>query len=219
MQLAASKKVKAAFQNLSTYVESMEFKGWDPYDSLNSRLFMALPFIHESSIFQLAWIQLFKRNPVNLRRIFLVPKEYNPKGLALFLSGYCSLYQLSPTDELKQKISRLADQLIDLQTPGYAGACWGYNFPWKSRIGYLPMYAPTVVVTSYAGYALLDAFEATGELRFLDTALSIQRFILKMNLTLATLIQLEYVLAMMSLKGALKLFFLIITANITFLSN
>ena len=42
---------------------------------------------------RLVVIQGFKRCPINLRRIALVPKEYNAKGIGLFLSGYCNLYK------------------------------------------------------------------------------------------------------------------------------
>ena len=82
------------FERLKSYCEHQEFKGWDPYDGLNSRLFQATPFKHWS-FGRLAWIQLFKRNPVNLRRLLLVPKGYNPKGLGLFLTGYCNLYRIA----------------------------------------------------------------------------------------------------------------------------
>ena len=31
---------------------------------------------------------------VNFRKLFLVPKDYNAKGIALLLSGYCNLYNI-----------------------------------------------------------------------------------------------------------------------------
>ena len=33
-----------SFKKLKTYCEVEKFKGWDPYDGLNSRIFQALPF-------------------------------------------------------------------------------------------------------------------------------------------------------------------------------
>lgn len=39
-------------------------------------------------------IQGFKRCPFNMRRMAFVPKEYNAKGIGLFLSGYCNLYKV-----------------------------------------------------------------------------------------------------------------------------
>lgn len=81
------------FIALKSYCESQHFKGWDPYDGLNSKLFQSLPFLRNSAICRLILIQGFKRCPINLRPLALVPKEYNAKGIGLFLQGYCNLYK------------------------------------------------------------------------------------------------------------------------------
>lgn len=82
-----------SFVKLKEYCEKEGYKGWDPYDGLNSKVFQALPFLKHSAICRLVMIQGFKRFPFNLRRLAMVPKEYNAKGIGLFLSGYCNLYQ------------------------------------------------------------------------------------------------------------------------------
>ena len=79
-----------SFKALKTYCEKEQFKGWDPYDGLNSRIFKALPFFKKSALCRLVVIQGFKRCPFNLRRIAIVPKQHNAKGIGLFLSGYCN---------------------------------------------------------------------------------------------------------------------------------
>lgn len=86
-------KVIDSFVVLCDYCEKERFRGWDPYDGLNSRLFQFLPFFKKSAVCRLVLIQGFKRSPINLRRMALVPKEYNAKGIGLFLSGYCNLYK------------------------------------------------------------------------------------------------------------------------------
>ena len=65
--------IKNSFNKLKDYCESEDFKGWDPYDGLNSKLFKAFK-LDKVQFFRLAWIQLFKRNPVNLRTVTMVPK-------------------------------------------------------------------------------------------------------------------------------------------------
>ncbi|HIP13788.1 MAG TPA: delta-aminolevulinic acid dehydratase, partial [Arcobacter sp.] len=85
--------MEKSFEKLKNYCEAEGFKGWDPYDGLNSKAFKTLK-LDKVQFFRLAWIQLFKRNPINLRALMLVPKEYNPKGLGLFLAGYCNLYTI-----------------------------------------------------------------------------------------------------------------------------
>jgi rhamnogalacturonyl hydrolase YesR len=179
--------LKDSFHKLRIYCEKEEFKGWDPYDGLNSKVYNVLPF-RNFYIPRLAWIQLFKRSPINLRKLLLVKKDFNPKGVSLFLTGYTNLaiaknndYELlSDTHEsLLQKINLLADKLIDLRTDGYSGACWGYNFDWQNRVFFQPKYTPTVVATSFCADSLFNAYEITGNEKYLDTALSAANFITK----------------------------------------
>ena len=66
-----------SFKKLKTYCEKEQFKGWDPYDGLNSKIFQALPLLKKSALCRLVVIQGFKRFPFNLRPFALVPKEYN----------------------------------------------------------------------------------------------------------------------------------------------
>lgn len=167
-----------SFNLLKDYCEKENFKGWDPYDGLNSKVFKFFK-LDKIKFFRLAWIQLFKRNPINLREIFLIEKDYNPKGLGLFLAGYCNLYTIEKKDEYLKQIQFLADKLIELQSKGYSGSCWGYNFDWQSRAFFLPKGTPTVVATSFISSALLDAYDITKEERYLNTAISSANFIIK----------------------------------------
>ena len=176
---------------LKKYCESEHFKGWDPYDGLNSRLFQSLPFFKNSALCRLVVIQGFKRCPINLRKIVLVQKEYNAKGIGLFLQGYCNLYKAVKANpdlagfsgtatEISGKIQELADLLISLQSKGYSGSCWGYNFDWQARRLFLfPKYTPTVVATNFCSTALMDAYEVTKDQKYLDIALSSANFIIK----------------------------------------
>ena len=171
--------VISSFQKLKGYCEREQYKGWDPYDGLNSRLFNALPLIRNNRFCRLAWIQLFKRSPVNFRQITGVRKDFNTKGLALFLSGYCNLYKQDEEQVWLDKIIFLANKLIELQNKNYSGSCWGYNFDWQARAFFQPNNMPTVVATSYVGDSLFNAFDITKEKKFLDTALSSIDFVLK----------------------------------------
>lgn len=180
--------ITASFNNLKTYCEKENFSGWDPYDGLNSKVFNSLPF-KKLDLARLAWIQGFKRSPVNFRRIFLVPKQHNAKGIGLFLSGYCNLYkrvqaggstEFGTASELLEKIHYLASLLLTMQSKGYSGACWGYNFDWQARRMFLfPKHTPTVVATTFCASALMDAYELSGEKKYLEAALSSAQFVLK----------------------------------------
>ena len=183
--------IYASFSALRSWCEAEHFKGWDPYDGLNSKVFQALPFFKKSALCRLAVIQGFKRSPVNLRPLAIVPKEYNAKGIGLFLQGYCNLYMtamqtpalagmLGGKDTVLDRVNELAALLISLQSKGYSGACWGYNFDWQARRLFLfPKYTPTVVATNFCATALMDAYEVTRNKMYLDTALSAADFVLK----------------------------------------
>jgi hypothetical protein len=168
-----------SLKKLISYCEQEEYKGYDPYDGLNSRLFQSLPVLPKSRLPRLAWIQLFKRLPINMRPIVGIKKEYNPKGLALFLSGYSNLARVEGLEKHVHHINMFSSKLIASKTPGFSGNCWGYNFPWESKAFYQPKYTPTIVATTFAANALIDAFEVTGNQKFLDEGISAKDFILK----------------------------------------
>ncbi len=168
-----------SLDKLREYCESERFKGWDPFDGLNSTFFRKMVFLNKNRYLKLAWIQAFKKNPINLRRLFGVKKEYNAKGLGLFLSGYCSLYRKNPDKIYLDNINRLATELISLQSHGFSGSCWGYNFDWQSLAFFQPKGTPTVVASTFIGYALLDAYEVTGIEKYKNQAVSVCDFILK----------------------------------------
>lgn len=170
-------QVRESFNKLKAYCEKEDFKGWDPYDGLNSWVIQNT-LLGKSRFFRLAWIQLFKRNPINLRRLFGVKKAYNPKGLGLFLIGYCNLYKIEKREEYLKQINLLATQIIELKTEGYSGACWGYNFDWQARAFFQPKYTPTVVATTFISEALLEAYEITNNKLYLDTVISASKFVL-----------------------------------------
>lgn len=179
------------FKLIKFYCESQHFKGWDPYDGLNSKVFQVIPLLKRSALCRLIVIQGFKRFPFNLRPLFAVPKGYNAKGIGLFLQGYCNLYkyvqkkpssqkEMGTPENIMARIHELAELLITLQSPNYSGACWGYNFDWQCRREFLfPRNTPTVVATTFCATALMEAYEITREEKYLNTALSSADFVLK----------------------------------------
>jgi len=179
-------KIESSFLKLKSYCEAENFAGWDPYDGLNSKVFQALPLKHWD-LARLAWIQGFKRSPINFRKLLLVPKEHNAKGIGLFLSGYCNLYDLAlegetafgTKEELLSKINELANLLNELKNTNFSGACWGYNFPWQARRLFLfPKDTPTVVATTFCVEALFKAYDITKNEDYKTLALSAANFVM-----------------------------------------
>ena len=97
-------KFSNSFNKLIDFCECEQYKGHDPYDGLISVVFNSIPFLKKNHFLRLCWIQFFKRSPFNFRTIFGVQKQYNSKALGLFLSGYCNLYTITPSDNNFSKI-------------------------------------------------------------------------------------------------------------------
>jgi hypothetical protein len=167
-----------AFERLRKYCQLEDFKGWDPYDGLNSKIFQALPF-KNSALFRLCWIQFFKRSPINFRAILRVPKTDNAKGLALFIRGLAVLYRAFGQAEDLALIRKLVLRLERALSGGYSGICFGYPFDWQSRAFFVRRGTPNVIVSTFAGQALLDVYDLTGEKELLSQARSTCDFILK----------------------------------------
>ncbi|WP_460217921.1 delta-aminolevulinic acid dehydratase [Psychroserpens sp. MEBiC05023] len=174
-----------SFLKLKSYCEAENYKGWDPYDGMNSKVFQALPLKHWD-LARLAWIQGFKRSPINFRKLLFVPKEHNAKGVALFLLGYCRLYQLADNgcndfgtkQELLKKVKEVTSLLLSLKSKGYSGACWGYNFDWQARRLFLfEKHTPTVVATCFSVEALIESYKITNDKTVLNEVLSAADFV------------------------------------------
>lgn len=172
-------KINNCFKQLQQYIERENYKGWDVYDGLNSKVFQFIPFIRKNRICRLVWIQLFKRSPINFRQLALVPKGYNNKGLGLFLAGYCNLYKINASTENLNKIKQLSNTLIHSASKGFSGSCWGYNFDWQARAFFQPKYTPTIVASSFVANAILDAYDILKDSALLNCARSTADFILK----------------------------------------
>ncbi len=173
-------QILKSFSLLEQYCKGEEFKGWDPYDGLMSKVFRAMPILPKKRLTRLMWIQFIKKMPINMRPLLKIDKGYNPKGLALFISSYAQLSGLKNFHQQSvEKIKFLADKILELRTPGYSGNCWGYNFDWESRAFFQKEFTPTIVATTYVANSLIDAYEATKNRIYLDAAISSGDFILK----------------------------------------
>ena len=136
---------------LYQYCKSGSYKGWDPFDGLNSQIFKHSP-LYRSKILRLAWTQFFKRSPINFRKIALVPEEYNAKGIGLFASGLISAGKM-------EEAKMLLVLLKEMTCSGSGGISWGYNFDWQSRAFYVPVGKPNMVTTVFVANAFLDYVE------------------------------------------------------------
>ena len=169
--------IKNAILELLRYCQKDNWAGYDPYDGLNSRVFSSIPFL-QNKLGKLAFIQLMKRSPVNLRPLMLVPKSHNPKGLALFASALMKLHDVGLVANKDSALFPL-EMLIGHKDPKNPYYSWGYNFDWQSRLGFVPKGLPNIICTTFSGNALLDAYEKYGGSHYLEMAGSAGSFLLE----------------------------------------
>jgi rhamnogalacturonyl hydrolase YesR len=174
-------KITASFSLLKNVFESIpledRFKGHDPFDGLNSPL-VKNTFLGKNRFIRLAWVQLFKRNPINLRKVAGIKKQENPQALAIFLAAYCQLYKLDKRKEYLESIHYLANRIVALRLDQWSGACWSYPFAWQARAFYQPGNTPLIIPTTYCFNALLDAYEITHVETYKTIALTTAKFVL-----------------------------------------
>lgn len=164
--------IETAYESLMAWCRAEEFRGSDPFDALNSRLFRRTPAKH----FRLArfgWIQIIKRCPVNLRPVLMVPKTLNPKAIALFALAELHLDSVHDPQDLLQMLRSLSFPI------GEGKAAYGYNFDWQSSVFYAPLGTPTIVPTAFAARALTENFVRNGDEADIDLARRLCRFVVE----------------------------------------
>jgi hypothetical protein len=177
-QTATTRKlIVRAYERLAEWCHQHDYAGYDPFDGLNSSVFQTTPLARIRTA-RLAWTQLFKRSPVNLRRLARVSAERNPKGTALFALASLARYRREKNEAAAVEARSLLDDLLAARLEGWSGAAWGYNFDWQGRAFFAPRGTPTIVPTAFAARALLEAASAFDDRSYLQTARSACDFIL-----------------------------------------
>lgn len=167
--------ISVSLHNLIQYCEAYDFKGYDPYDTLNSYI----NFKNFGKWGPSVAIQLQKHNPINIRPLIGIKKGYNPKGLGLFLKAYCLLYKKTKEKKYLDKADWLFNWLNTYYSKGYSGKCWGYNFDWASPGNYLKAYTPSVVVTSFVVDSILEYYKLTTDNNAKQDIISASQYIIK----------------------------------------
>ena len=174
--------LETIYEQLFAYCEQQGFSGYDPFDGLNSSWFQRSPLKYSAAA-RLAWLQMVKRSPVDLRRVLGVKKGVNPKGLALFALAELSRFRATKEPQHAKNARKLIDRLYETKIEGRTKdgrrtTAFGYNFDWQSRVFYVPVGTPAIVPTAFASQAFVEAFSSFGEEKYLAAADEICGFIL-----------------------------------------
>jgi rhamnogalacturonyl hydrolase YesR len=155
---------------LNNWLQTNDYKGYDTFDGLNARFVRPLTF--ETKFLRTVLQQGVRRFPLNLRPLLGVPKGHSTKGMGFLARGFMRLHTATGDQAYADKAEIGLQWLIEHQTPGYNGACWGNHFDYQSRSFYLPKGMPTIVWTSLIGHAFLDGYDHFKKDQYLQIAVS-----------------------------------------------
>jgi rhamnogalacturonyl hydrolase YesR len=161
---------------LSNWLERNEYRGYDAFDGLNA---WVRPLTFETKLGRTVLQQAVRRIPWNLRPLLGISKSHATKAMGFLASGFVRLHQATNDSAWADKAKFTLQWLIDNQSQGYSGACWGNHFDYQSRNIFAEKNLPTVVWTSHIGHAFLDAYEHFADPRYLEIAQSACEFILR----------------------------------------
>ncbi len=142
---------------LSDWLDKNDYRAYDTFDGLNAKYLRPLTF--ETNLLRTLLQQGVRRFPWNLRPLLGISPERSTKGMGFLARGFMRLYKTTGQQVWADKAKHTLQWLIENQSPGYNGACWGNHFDYQSRSSYVTKNTPSVVWTALIGHAFLDAYE------------------------------------------------------------
>jgi hypothetical protein len=164
-----------ALQNLEAWGRERGWTGSDPYDGLNATRLMTP--LKRSAFGRRLLTQLVKRSPLDLRGLLGIGSGRSSAALAQVASSYA--LGAIPGEEGRSRLVETLRDLRGLRCVGFDEPCWGYHFNVQTRVFFYPSSSPNTIATVFAGMALIDAYEATGEAELLELAAGCGDFFLR----------------------------------------
>jgi hypothetical protein len=166
----AKDQIAESLGRLSDWLEKNDYRGYDTFDGLNAKYLRPLTF--ETNFLRTVLQQGVRRFPFNLRPVLAIPKSRSTKGMGYLAKGFMRLQQATGDAAWGRKAESALQWLVENESKGYSGACWGNHFDYQSRSFYLPKGVPTIVWTSLIGHAFLDAYDHFRNDSYLQVAIS-----------------------------------------------
>jgi hypothetical protein len=165
---AEKASIFSSIGRLSDWLERNDYQGYDTFDGLNARYLRPLTF--ETKLLRTILQQGIRRFPINLRPLAGVAKSRSTKGMGFLARGFMRLHQATGDKKWSDKAESMLQWLVEHQSPGYNGSCWGNHFDYQSRSSYVTKDIPSVVWTSLIGHAFLDGYQHFQNESFLKIA-------------------------------------------------
>jgi hypothetical protein len=163
---------------VEAWVEKYDYKGYEPFDGLGS----PFRFLTFGSIFlDRLLMQSVRQSPINLRPLLLIPRKDSTKGRGYMAWAYLARYRTYKNPEHLRKAEACLDWLDHHKCPHFEHHSWSNAFDFASRGGRYTKDDPIIVWTAHIAHAYLDAYEITGNTRWLAIAESACKWIMALS--------------------------------------
>jgi len=159
--------IRQSLAKVQCWVEEHNYKGYEPFDGLSS---WARPLAFNSILGDRLLMQLIRQSPINLRPLLGVRPKDSTKGRGYMAWGYLTLYRTTQQQDFLDKALACLDWLDHHKCPRFKFHAWSNHFDFSSRGGRYTKDDPIIVWTSLIGQAYLEAYDITGEKRWLEIA-------------------------------------------------
>lgn len=170
-------RIFESISRLSGWLEKNDYRGYDTFDGLSAKYLRCLTF--ETKLLRIVLQQGVRRFPINMRSVLGIRKSRSTKAMGFIAKGFIRLQQATGDKLWGDKAESTLQWLVENESQGYSGACWGNHFDYQSRGFYLPKGVPTIVWTSLIGHAFLDAYNHFRKDSYLQVAISACEHILR----------------------------------------
>jgi hypothetical protein len=167
--------LRESINRIQAWGEERDWRGFDPYDALNSPAAAALTLHTVRG--RRVLTQIVKRAPVNLRPLLRIGPAWNAKAIGLVASGYARVWAATGEEHARREATRWLEWLLANPAADVDGPAWGYHFDVQTRFFFYPRGSANTIATAFAAQALLDGIELLGDDRFVAPALGVAEFL------------------------------------------
>jgi hypothetical protein len=153
-----------AVSRLRAWGEARDWKGYDPYDALNSPAAPALSL--GTALGRRLVTQAVKLSPANLRPLLGIRPDWNAKAVGLVASGYARLWAATGDETCRRAAGRWLEWLEQHHSGDASGLAWGYHFDVQTRFFFYPRGTPNTIATSFVAQAFMDGCDLLGDERW-----------------------------------------------------
>src|ERR1051325_10991880 len=126
-------QIRESIGRLANWLEINDYRGYDTFDGLNARFLGPLTF--NNHFLRTALQQGVRRFPINMRPLLGIAKSHSTKGMGFLAKGFIRLHEATGDTVWRDKADFALQWLMQHQSAGYSGACWGNHFDYQSRSG------------------------------------------------------------------------------------